>query len=198
MFVAYTYFSAMNAEELDDFANPKTFPKAFTDCADDGGVLIEDDYRYPADGTLDANVMCYLFYAKDKQTLKDGLKACPAGAKISGGNKQLGFFTGSYDIEKSGAWFRMRQEAAQMWGTLSQDQRQGAPRKRVNAAFNRKRLMERGYFALVCRTFLLTSVRQATKVIGTEISLTALGSMLSGRMTREQAVGGLMQDLLIT
>ena len=199
MFVGYSFFQATNSNQVEPFANPKTFPKAFTDeVPSHWAVVIDDDRRMPAaNATMDAEGNCIIFFAKDKQTLKDGLKACPAGAKVSGGRNPLGFFAGSDDFEKFGGWSRQKQKAAQKWSTIDAERRQGLTRGHVEQAFNRQRLMERGYFLFVCRSILLTDIRDATKVIGTDISLNTLGSLVSRKMTRDQAVGRLMEDLLV-
>lgn len=198
MFVGYSDFSSNDGNALEAFTSRKTFPEAFTDVVSESwNVLIEDHYRMPAAGTLDAGVFCYLFYAKDRQTLKDGLRACTPDAIISGGRHQIGFFGGSYDFEKFGGWGRKKSKAAEKWKTLSTDQRRNVDRSRFDRMFNRQRLMERGYFLIVARAFLLPGRGDNTKLIGTGVSLPALGSMLSTKMTRQQAVGQLMEDLLV-
>ena len=203
MYVAYTSTPASTSREVGLFANSRTFPEAFSDVVGspkapkmqsliaDGRVLVES-------GTLDASTTnCFIFVAKDRQTLKDGLKACPQEIKISGRGKQLGFFGRSYDFEKFGGWLRQRQRSAKQWDRMNEDQRCGVPKKHLEAFFNRFRLTERGYFIFVARGFVLGDVAEVTKMIGSEISLPGLGSMMSDRMTRGQAVDTLMNDLLV-
>lgn len=209
MFVAYNEFTTLGTAVIDRFADPQSFPDAFTDEIKDEGkwrphILIDDHYRTVAEGSLNVEFTCYLFYAKDKDTLKAGLKAVPRGCKVVGGRNQIGFFSGSYDFEKAGAWFRTKQKASKSWQNIESERRYGMgdpytglKQSRHDTLFNRIRLTERGYFMLVCRSHLLIHVRGARKMIGNEVSLNALGSMLTGKMTREQAVATLMDDLLV-
>ena len=124
MFIAYNSFTTQTTTTVEPFADPKTFPGAFTNLIKINGVwnweiLVDDDYQVPTQGTLNVAVSCYIFYAKDKATLKDGLKACPPGCKVSGGGDQIGFFCGSYDFEKLGGWFRTQQKASSSWNTIN-------------------------------------------------------------------------------
>jgi len=212
MFIAYNSFTTQTTSTVEPFADPKTFPAAFTNLIKINGVwnreiLIDDGYEIPTAGTLSVAVRCFVFYAKDKATLKDGLKACPPSCKIVGEGDQIGFFCGSYDFEKLGAWFRTQQKSSKSWDTIESERRygmadhlKGLTKGRHDTHFNRVRLTERGYFMFVCRNGMLANVRNARKMIGSEVALSVLGRMISGgspRMTREQALGVLMDDLLV-
>lgn len=213
MFVAYNVGSTIDDDDIAGFADPRTFPEAFTDLVMDGSVwrpntLIDDDHRLPSEGVVNVESFFYVFYAKDKDTLKDGLKACPEAMKVSAGTRgQIGFFCGSYDFETFGAWSRNKSTAAKNWKSIQQQRRNGTgdhlaglKQGRHETMVHRLRLKERGYFMLVCRGSQLPNVRNARKMIASEMALSGLGRMLSGRspkMTPQQAVGALMDDLLI-
>jgi len=212
MYVVYQSFSAKTAGEVELFADPKTFRTEFTEMNEsaNGGwvtpyVVIEDGVEPPTSGTFNVSTnMCYIFFAKDKETLRDGMKACPPAIKVTAGRGQFGFFTGVYDFEKAGGWFRARSKSSKAWDKAMEKVKSGEVEKltfkraHVDTAFNRTRLMERGYFLIVGNSNLLVGVRNARRMIGSEMSLASIARLMSGKspkLSREDALGVLMEGL---
>jgi hypothetical protein len=210
MYVAMTTFSPRQDEEVQKFADAKTFREAFMQVTGTGRggwrmeVLIDGGYETPETARFDVTNMGYLLYAKDKDTLRDGMKACPPAVKVLADRGQIGFFGGSYDFEQSGAWLESKMKGAKIWNRLKTEERSGTrdrvdvSRGRFDTIVNRQRLMERGYFLILCNSALLSGVKNARKMIGSEMSLSALGRMMAGqapKMERQQALGVLMDSL---
>jgi len=122
--------------------------------------------------------------AKDKSTLLKGLRVVKPGLKLASTDGSLGFVTGSYDREKVGAWIRTKIQSKQQTGNFN--------------SFDRLRLDDRAYYVIVAGTATLVNNHKAVHLHETEVQVNALPALISGKMTREEAVDNLMQDLLIT
>jgi hypothetical protein len=121
--------------------------------------------------------------AKDKATLLAGLKLVKPGAKLRSTEGNLGFVTGSYDREKAGAWLRTKIQAKKTTGDAN--------------ALDRDRLDDRAYYVIVARAVTLTNNHKSVSLHQTEMQLNALAGLISGKLTKDEAVDNLFQQLNI-
>jgi hypothetical protein len=126
-----------------------------------------------------------VFYAKDTQTLRDGLKACRPSAKVVSGRGQISIYCASYDFEGAGGWIKAKIEGALQWesmkktGKVVKYQAQGLGKSDVIRSKNRERLLQRGHFALVGSA---PEMRRMDGVLNThseEMSLRTLGNWVN-------------------
>jgi len=122
--------------------------------------------------------------AKDKRTMMTGLKVVKPGVKLSSADGNIGYVTGSYDREKAGAWLKTKLQAKKHTGDYN--------------AFDRERLDDRAYFVVVARAATLVNNRKSVNLHQSEVQVNALPALISGKMTREEAVDNLFSDLLMS
>jgi hypothetical protein len=121
--------------------------------------------------------------AKDKSTLLTGLKTVKGLARIGGEGENLGFVTGSYDREKAGAWIKTKFQAKKSTGDFN--------------ALDRNRLDARAYYVIVARATTLLNNHKSVNLHQSELQLNALPGLISGKLTKEEAVDNLFRDLLV-
>jgi hypothetical protein len=170
------------------------------------GILVRDG-RYAPDG--DGGILMlpsysgYIACAKDKATLLAGLRACPLGATISGNSKNLAYVTGTYDHEKIGAWLNSKVEGKKAWNKQKSTEhgRQligaGLTREAVQKSIDRSRLNQRGYYVVVAHASTLSQNPRACKLHESEVTFGALAGHITTKISKEEAVSRLFDDLLV-
>jgi hypothetical protein len=175
MFVVFTQIAVKGY--LRDWADPSKFPALFDQSTMPEGrwsrsILVDDDS--PAEFVklkVDAN-RAYIFYAKDKETLKDGLRVPLPSSTITAERGQLAVYSGSYDFEKTGAWASNKMQAADGWQAIKDEGRkegytaQGLGKSDFVTYFNRQRLLKRGHFMIAAEVTQMVGIRKLHSFIG--------------------------------
>jgi hypothetical protein len=187
MFVVYTEFSSK--VELSNWADPAKFPELFNGVTVVGNtwnrsILIDGDLK-PRGVRLTVNEsICFIFYAKDRKTLKDGLKNTLPSSNITTKEGQLGLFGGSYDFEEFGAWAANKSTASRNWkdlkerGKTEEFKAEGLHKSDYVTFWNRQRLLKRGYFMIVAQSVKLQRIKHARTFIGSEHMIRSLAHFL--------------------
>jgi hypothetical protein len=198
----------MDYPPYDDWADPKTFPGLFQGllrsdrgmsyivAVDDNGSRLPE----PKGGFILSvtKTLGHIFWAKDRSTLAKGFGRMPPTARVSGpGN--LGFFTGAYDLEVGG-WGKTKINTVRAWtSTAYGKQMQAAGESFLSFAHraNRGRLLTRGYFVMIGSADAMSGLKRKVGLMQDDMPLQNLAALIKGRMTRDEAVDKLMEDLLM-
>lgn len=181
----------------------RSFEEAFSQLCQ-GGVPVVDGTRVGINGNQPvARSSCAVFFAKNKATLVHCLRLIPLGATITATVGQLAFVSHSYDWEKIGGWARSKIKGAKAWDEFRQTDAGenfiggGGTKENYIKAKDRCRLFERGYYLGVANAADLRDHRDSQGVHGDRASLANFANLVTGQVTRQEAVNGLMEDLLI-
>jgi hypothetical protein len=165
---------------------------------------VVDDTRVAINGNLTVGLnSCGVFFSKNKATLVHCLRRIPLAGTITAASGQLAFVSHSYDWEKIGGWARNKIKGAKAWNDFHQTDRgenfigRGGTKEKFITNQDRGRLFERGYYLCIANASDLRQHRDSLGVHGNGVSLANFANLVTGQVTREEAVNGLMDDLLI-
>jgi hypothetical protein len=148
---------------------------------------------------LTSGAVGHLFFAKDKSTLAKGLGVLPPAVRVSGPDC-IGYFTGAYDAEGFGGTITAKIKTIHVWNNTyygQNMQHEGESFTHFAQRANRGRLLNRGYYLILGAAAAMTGIKRKVGLIDNAVSLASLGSLIKGRMTQEEAVDKLMEDLLM-
>lgn len=171
---------------LYQWANKSEFPAQFVRATCRDGrwtrVVVCDDEVGAAGGHWEVGAYFgIVFYAKDKQTLRDGLKSCLPSARITAQTGQIAIYCGSYDFEGIGAWAKSKIEAIQQWDALTKTgeadsyKEKGLGKNDFMKFKDRIRLLKRGHFALVGINATMSRMEGVVPTHSAEMMLRTLG-----------------------
>jgi hypothetical protein len=187
-----------NAKKIDQVIQDAFQRHTFTVLVRDGRYGSDDD-----GGILRVRSRIgYIACAKDKATLLAGLRVCPLSAAISGDLANLAYVTGTYDHEKIGAWANSKVEGKKAWHELKSTELgqqligDGLTREAVQKSIDRSRLNQRGYYVVVTRGSTLSQNPRACKLHESVVTFGALAGHITTKISKEEAVSRLFDDLL--
>lgn len=199
---AINFGSNRNAQWCD---NAKQAEAGFLPHFDHGPILVNDGACTQNAGTLEVKPgWAWALLAKNKATLLSALKVCPQALKLVSTDGGLGMFTGSYDHEKIGAWLQNKNKGTKAWKDFKQSDAfqgfrdRGFNKQTFRQAHDRLRLAQRAYFVVVAPASAMRNNSRCISIHQTEAALSAIPGFLSGKLSKDEAVDKLFDDLLIS
>jgi hypothetical protein len=179
------------------------FDRAFREVVRDCSVAVTDrQVSLTGNSEIDSNMAAVLF-AKNKATLVSCLRRVPLDVTVGVPGGSLSYIAHSYDWEKFGGWGRAKIAAIAGWKDFKETERgqallqRGGNFSQFAKSKDRQRLFERGYYLGIASDSLMRNQDTHT-VQANNIPLNTFAGLLTGKMSREEAVGNLMEDLLIS
>jgi hypothetical protein len=178
------------------------FDQAFREVVGHGTPAVTDrGVALAGNSEIESNYAAVLF-AKNKATLVSCLRRVPLDVTVTVAGGSISYVAHSYDWEKLAGWGRAKIAAIAGWGEFKQTERgqallqRGGNFSQFAKSKDRQRLLERGYYLGIASDRLMRN-RDTHAVHADTIPLNSFAGLLTGRMSREEAVGNLMEDLLI-